>query len=86
MNIVITKASKRKVNVGDIIKYEETSRRTHGFYMICHSEQEGYFVMSLTGEKGKLRFYNTMDCLLNHQSNIEKIYSKEEWELQLSKL
>ncbi|PEF30348.1 hypothetical protein CON39_11795 [Bacillus thuringiensis] len=87
MNITVWKTSKQlKVEVGDIIKYEETSRRSHSFYMICYARCSGYFVMSLTGEKSRMRFYGSIDKLLNSQSNIEKIYSKKEWEMRLEQI
>lgn len=87
MNITVGRVNQeRKIEVGDIIKYSETTRRSHSFYMICYARCSGYFVMSLTGEKSRMRFYGSIDELLDSQSNIEKIYSKSEWEMNLLKI
>ncbi len=53
MNVTVGRVT-RKPDVGDVIEYDNTSRkkaRKHGFYMLCESNQDGYFVMSLTGQK-----------------------------------
>ncbi|MEC0031092.1 hypothetical protein [Bacillus thuringiensis] len=88
MNVTVGRV-KRKPDVGDVIEYDNTSRkksRKHGFYMLCESNQDGYFVMSLTGQKGRMTFYGSIESLLANQSNIINIYPKEDWELGLNKI
>lgn len=74
------------LEVGDIIQYETTSHRFHPFYIVCHIEDSGYFVMSLTGEKTKARFYKTLRQLLIRQKDIKRIYSHKQWKLTLEEV
>jgi hypothetical protein len=78
------------VNVGDIIEYSGEGRRDgnreHPFYLVSHAKNEGFFVISLTGKKDKIRFYGTIGGLMAHQKNIVKIYSQKEWTLKIAKI
>lgn len=86
MNVVVDGQTKRKVVAGDVIEYEHTSHRNHGFYMICESKMDGFFIISLTGQKSKLKFYDSAEELLEVQRGIARIYPKKEWEMRLTKL
>lgn len=92
MNIKVDNKQKLTIKVGDIIEYESTERpsqyskatkRSHPFYMVCHCKEDGYFVMSLTGGKDRLRFYRTLELLLESQNRVANIYSQDEWEMRL---
>ncbi|MEK4907463.1 hypothetical protein [Niallia sp. FSL M8-0099] len=85
MNVVV-KNENSSLQAGDVIEYNKAVNRKHPFYMICHSEKEGWFVMSLTGTKGRMKFYPSVIELINHQKDIKKVYSKQEWNVVISKL
>ncbi|MED3976135.1 hypothetical protein P4639_22315 [Priestia megaterium] len=84
MNLSVASKEEYKIQVGDIIEYEQSSHRSHPYYMVCRSEEEGYFVMSLTGTKGKLRYYKSLMLLQHRLRGVSKIYSKDEWQLKLA--
>ncbi|PGO60611.1 hypothetical protein [Priestia megaterium] len=87
MKVMVSSTDERKIEVGDIIEFEHTKSRRgreHGFYMISHSEHEGYFLISLTGQKTRLKFYNSLTQLLNNQNEFKNIYSKHDWKINLT--
>ncbi|MFS0657486.1 hypothetical protein AB1L07_02510 [Niallia alba] len=85
MNVVVENGNK-SLQAGDVIEYNKLANRKHLFYMICQSEKEGWFVMSLTGTKGRMKFYTSVVDLMNHQKDIKKVYSQKEWNVVISKL
>jgi hypothetical protein len=75
----------KTIRVGDILEYEKSSHRPHPFYMVCESEAEGFFVMSLTGKKGRMKFYNSLRYLQASLRGVKEIYSSKEWQLKIDK-
>lgn len=84
MKVVIEGMKSREPQVGDIIQYENTTHREHPFYIICSCQDLGFFVMSLTGKKTKMRSYSTIRGLMSIQKDVKKVYSREEWQLKLA--
>jgi ASC-1-like (ASCH) protein len=85
MKVTLSEPEKREVKPGDVLEFEDT----HGelsYYMINHIEEEGYFITNLTGVKNRLRTYKTLRNLMNHQHNVNNIYSSEEYQLVLQKI
>lgn len=88
MNISVVDDRLSKLQTGDIFEYGATKgkpQREHNFYMVCESESEGYFLMSLTGKKYRLKFYDTLSSLIQNQENIIKVYSKKEYAIRIVK-
>jgi len=73
------------IKVGDIIEYEKSSHRPHPFYMVCESEADGFFVMSLTGKKGQMKFYSSLRYLQACLRGVKEIYSSKEWQLKIDR-
>lgn len=86
MNVTISGRDKNSIKVGDIIEYESSSHRPHPFYMVCQSEAEGFFVMSLTGTKGRMKYYSSLKYLRACLRGVKEIYSQQEWQLKLDKI
>jgi hypothetical protein len=86
MNLTVQESKFELPYVGDIIEYEESSRRKHPFYMVCKSEKDGFFIISLTGSKHSMKYYSSIEFLMRMQTGVKRIYRKSEWELKLSKL
>ena len=86
MSVSGNREVKRKA--GDIIEFDQSSHthRDHSFYMICESQVDGFFIMSLTGKKSRIKYYDTIEALIHFQNNIKKIYSKSEWMLDLQEV
>ncbi|MGP0689766.1 hypothetical protein ACW5UC_24790 [Priestia aryabhattai] len=86
MNVTISGKDKHSIKVGDIIEYESSSHRTHPFYMVCESEKDGFFVMSLTGTKGRMKYYSSLKYLQFNLKGVKEVYSQKEWQLKLDKI
>lgn len=79
---------KRSPEVGDIIEFHMADDRDENrmHYMICECGRDGFFIMNITGVKSRIRFYGSVNQLIRNQKNINKIYSKHEWALRLTKI
>jgi hypothetical protein len=75
----------QKVEVGDILEFKASSGEK-SYYMISHATMDGYYITNLTGSKTKMKFYETIDRLMSHQRNINRIYSKKEYRLAIEKM
>lgn len=89
MNVQVEE-KKFKVEAGDIIEYSGEGRRDgnreHPYYLVSYSKCSGFFLISLTGKKDKIRFYGTIGGLMAHQKNIVKVYSQKEWALKIARI
>ncbi|MET3505486.1 hypothetical protein [Halalkalibacter oceani] len=85
MNVTVDNSKLNNIKVGDIIQFGSGGHREHNFYMVCHSQLEGYFMLSLTGKKTQLRFYETMEDMLKRRNNIIEVFSQKDYVVKISK-
>lgn len=91
MNIKVIKGGLSKPKVGDIIEFIDPSenRDGNGFYLICQNNTESklkcqYFLINLNGKKGReIRFYDSLNKLLEFHKNKYKLHSSDVIELAL---
>lgn len=82
MNLIIEGKTERNPRVGDIIEFDRGSGG-HSHYLLCESSEDGYFIMNISGEKSRIKYYSSIRELIKRQSNITNIYSTSQYELAL---
>ncbi|MEX0595126.1 MAG: hypothetical protein WD512_01410, partial [Candidatus Paceibacterota bacterium] len=71
MNVVVGK-KERQLAVGDVVQFTHNGSEGHcGYYLVCESRFDGYFIMNLSGIKSKVKYYKKIENLLNfHDQHI----------------
>lgn len=88
MRVQIDNRPEITVTVGDILQFKHSgSAGQHGFYLVCKSEDKGFFIMNLSGKKSKITYYQLISSILNtHEDNIEAIYPASEFQIKLERI
>ena len=77
-----------KVGVGDVLQFNHNGTNgDHGFYLVCKEQRTGYFIMSLSGKKSRIVFYDTLSELVDrHRGSIANVFPADEFQITLERI
>lgn len=88
MRVVTGSQSSITIAVGDILQFNHSgSAGEHGFYLVCRDEEEGFFIMNLSGKKRRITYYSTLSNLMNmHRDKIKEVFPADKFQITLTKV